>query len=68
MVSPERKAQIEREASERGCSWLEVVHERMELALEELTDPIAQQRFKRQEQYRELPFGKDPLLQQDGDR
>ena len=67
VISAARKAEIEWEAIERGCSWWEVVLERMDRALEELADPIAQQRFMRRQKQRELPFGKDPLLSTKGE-
>jgi hypothetical protein len=60
------KAEITRVAHKLDCSWFEVVVACLEQQLEELEDPIAQQRRDKYLEWKETPFGIDPLLRKGG--
>ena len=66
-LSDTKKAQFLAEAATKGCHWFDLVVQRMEQIVDEMNDPITGPRWLARFNAQRLPFGKDPLLNKDGD-
>ena len=66
-LSDTKKAQFLAEAAAQGCHWFDLVVQRMDQIVDEMTDPITGPRWLAQFNAQRLPFGKDPRLNKDSD-
>jgi hypothetical protein len=66
-LSDTKKAQFLAAAAAQGCHWFDLVMQRMEQILDEMTDPITGPQWRARFEAQRLPFGKDPLLRKDGE-
>ena len=66
-LSDTKKAQFLAEAAAQGCHWFDLVVQRMDQIVDEMTDPITGPRWLARFDAQRLPFGKDPRLKNDSD-
>ena len=70
-MTPPQRARVQEKAEARGCTWQDLIRETFEQYDTMMEDPVKCEEWLRtheqMERRRAMPFGSDPLLEQDSD-